>query len=165
MRLLTTIGTLTLGVLSPVGVQGQTFHLSEHVIARSPGSGILSRPDSLPLGVLQGGADVLHLWKTVIPPEERTTGRRRSAVESGAVVGFTVGMVAGLVIWANRKCEGMACLAKPLGFPMYMIGYGGIGAIVGASLGFVVGSTPSDYRQLRATPPMPHFRVGVSLAL
>jgi hypothetical protein len=165
MRLLTTIGTLTLGILSPVSVQGQTFHLGEHVIPGAPGSGILSRPDSLQMGVLQGGADVLHLWKTDIPPEQRTMGRRRSAVGTGAVVGFTVGMVAGIVIWANKKCEGMACLAKPLGFPMYMIGYGGIGAMVGASLGFVVGSTPSAFRQLRATPPMPHVRVGVSLAL
>jgi membrane protein DedA with SNARE-associated domain len=29
-----------------------------------------------------------------------------------------------------------------------MIGYGGIGAIVGAGIGFVVGSTAGEYRQL-----------------
>ena len=99
-------------------VHGQTFHRSEHVIAHSPGSGILSRPESLQLGVLQDGGDIFHPWKTVVPPGEGTAGRRRSAVGTGAAIGFPVGMVAGIVIWANRKCEGMACLAKPLGFPM-----------------------------------------------
>jgi hypothetical protein len=113
MRLLTTIGTLTLSIFSPVSLHSQTFHLSEHVIARSPGSGILSRPESLELGMLQRGADVFHPWKTGIPPEESATGRRRSAIGTGAVVGFAVGMVAGIVIWANRKCEELACLAKP----------------------------------------------------
>ena len=165
MRLLTTIGTLTLSILSPVSVHSQTFHLSEHAIARSPGSGILSHPDTLQLGVFRRGADVLPLWKTVMPPEGGTTGRRRSAVSTGAKVGLSVGVVAGIVIWASRKCEELACLAKLAAFPMYMIDGAGIGLIVGAGMGFVVGSTQSDYRQLRATPPLPHLRVGVSLAL
>ena len=66
-------------------------------------------------------------------------------------------------IWAKRKCEGLDCAAKLIALPMSMIGYGAIGVIVGAGMGYVVGSTQTDYRQLQRTPPMPELRLGVSL--
>jgi hypothetical protein len=117
------------------------------------------------MGVTRRSADVFLPWTTVAPAEEDTARSRHSAVATGAWIGAWVGLVAGIVIWANKKCEGFACVAKPVALPFLMIDFSVVGAVVGAGIGFVVGSTAGDYRQLPPAPSMPQLRVGVSLGL
>jgi hypothetical protein len=143
MRILITLATLLVtAALGPSSVQGQAVEFRENLTTRSLAA---SRPVGL--------------------AADDNTARRRSAMGTGAKIGLSVGMVAGVVIWASRKCDGFGCTAKLATFPMTLMACSAFGLIVGAGMGYVVGSTQQgDYRQLPRTPSMSQFRIGVALA-
>ena len=161
MRLLRVVPIVLLrAALGLASAQGQAAPVGDSGINVAAASPLLLAPESR--AVLMTRADAaVPLWEAQAPAtDEERSERRRSALRWGTSVGFIVGMAAGLVVWKNIKCVELDCAAKALAGPVLMFGYGVMGAVVGAGIGYVVGSAGADHEQLDRLPTL---RIGVRL--
>lgn len=149
----------TLGLAS---AQGQASPVGDSGINLAAASPVLAALESR--AVLMTRADAaVPLWEAqALATDEERSRRRRSAVAWGTTVGFTVGMVAGFVVWSSKKCVELDCAAKALSGPILMFGFGIMGVVVGAGIGYVIGSAGADHEQLHRLPTL---RIGVRVRL